>query len=194
MQGLRGPSFAVAMMTGVCGCALPTATIQPAADAGAGPADTGVGSMDVGPRDGGPDAFAPGIDAFTPRLDAFVPGVDAFTSPTDAFTPPTDAFVPPDAFTPPDAFVPPDAYTPPTCDSVFQATSTNYQLCSSTAASCTFYLQLGSGTSCDDVCARTGHTCSAEIDNNPGNHCMSAGGAQNCNHNLGDGICTCTFP
>jgi hypothetical protein len=188
MRSIRAGAVGVAacaLVGAIAGCSLPRGVTGDGLDA----AIDANGTMpDIGPRpDGGMDE-----DAFT-TVDAWtMPGDDAWTMPSDdAWIAPIDAYVAPvDAWMPP----PDDAWSPPDCTATFMPTSTNFELCSSDTTSCTFYLQLGTGTSCDDVCGRTGHTCLAEIDNNATSHCTSAGGAQTCGHNLGDGICTCSWP
>lgn len=166
------------------GCSLPRGVTNPS---GSGMDASAMGN-DSGTRN---DAWS-NVDAFVvPGEDAYVPGNDAYVAPNDAYVAPNDAYVPPAD----DAYVPPSDAGPPDCTATFMPTSTNFQLCSfDSTSSCTFYLQLGSGTNCDDVCGRTGHTCIAAIDNNPTNHCTSSGGSQMCNHNMSDAICTCSWP
>jgi hypothetical protein len=168
----------------IASCSLPREVTGAGLDAAV---DGATQANDVGPR---PDAWSvvdawrpPGDDAWTmPGDDAWAAPIDAWIAPIDAWTAPIDAWSPP-----------PDAW-PPDCTATFMASATAFQLCPSAMTSCSFYLQLGSGRSCDDVCARTGHTCTAEFDNDATNHCMPAGSALACSHNIGDAICTCSWP
>lgn len=169
-------SFAVVVAALAGACSLPRSVTSSFDGSGI---DAFAMGDDAGPLD---DAYTPGDDAWT-GIDAYIPG-------NDAFVPPNDAFVPPD-----DAFTPPGDAGPPGCDATFASMATSYEFCSTDGTgACTFYLQLGTGTDCNNVCGRTGHTCLAAIENDTTNHCTSSGGAQMCNHNMTDAICTCSWP
>ena len=170
-------SLAWAAIALVPACSLPR-SVTALADVGTSQADAFAGGIDVGPGHDGGHAD----DAFTPVDDAWLAGNDAYVAPIDAYVAPVDASVAR------------DTAMPPPCYDTFHTGLTSYTDCSTDGVSCTFYLQLGSGTSCDDICGMTGHTCTAAIDNNPANHCSSQGGAQACSHDMSDAICSCSWP
>lgn len=170
----------VGLMLALPACSL-ARTVTTPTEAGGDHPDAFVSALDVGPR---PDA-ASDIDAWS--------AIDAWTPPhADAWTPP-----PPDAWMPPasDAWVAmPDAGG--ACSAIYgtgASGSTNYQLCGmASGVSCTFYVQFGAHTSCNDLCNQNGRMCTAAVSANTADHCVVQGPSM-CSTDMTNAICTCSL-
>ena len=171
-----GALSVVVLMLALPACSL-ARTVTTPTEAGGDHPDAFVGGLDAGPR---PDAWSD-IDAWS--------AIDAWTPPAaDAWTPPAA-----DAWTPPasDAWVAmPDAGG--ACGAIY-GSANNYRLCGmASAVSCTFYVQFGAHTSCNDLCNHGARTCTSAVSANTADHCSMAS-ASACSTDMVDAICTCSL-
>jgi hypothetical protein len=87
----------------------------------------------------------------------------------------------------------PDAARPPAerCTTKYGGVG-QFELCSSTETSCTFYVNVGGGGGqplCGEICGPLGGTC---IDNTDGD-CQNPGNPQLCMDGHTDQVCTCSL-